>query len=114
MYIGFVTSANLITYLTYVEDFVIHKWSVSRCWINIRVTGLDRAPRASPHGLVLVFTYYRLMFRARTSSIRYKYGLYFTDTLLVCANSTCPVVVRQTEELPVSANPLYFSTPVRI
>ena len=29
--------------------------------------------------------------------IRYNYSLYFTDNLLVCASSTCPVAVRQTE-----------------
>ena len=49
------------------------------------------------------FTYSCLMFPAWISSIRYKYRLYFTDTSLVCANSTCPVVVQYTEVLPISA-----------
>ena len=68
------------------------------CVEIIWVTGLGRAPRAAPHGLVL-------MFRARTVGIMYKYRLYFTDTLLVCANPLGSVVVRQTEVLPVLETP---------
>ena len=64
----------------------------------IWVTRLGRAPRAAPHGLVL-------MFCARTIGIMYKYWLYFTDTLLVCANPLGSVVVRQTEVLAVLATP---------
>lgn len=45
------------------------------------------------------------MFRARTVGIVYKYRLYFTDTLLICANPLGSVVVRQTEELLDSATP---------
>ena len=62
--------------------------------------------------LVPRFTYSWLTFRARTSSISYKYGLYFTDTALVCANSTRPVVVQQTEKLSILATPPDYSTAV--
>ena len=64
----------------------------------IWVTGLGRVPRAAPHGLVL-------MFCAWTVGVMYKYRLYFTDTLLICANPLGSVVVHQTEVLPVLATP---------
>jgi hypothetical protein len=35
--------------------------------------------------------------------ISYKYGLYFTDTALICTNSTHPVVVWQIEKLIILA-----------
>ena len=57
-----------------------------------------------------------LMFCAWTISIRYKYRLYFTDTLLICANSTVFCGSASNWGVTYFENPLIIQhgTPIKI